>query len=182
MALLKKLYGISQLTSVDAGAATIASLKSSSYNSIQEYAAVFKKQQAILSGLGGPMSPIILSAFFRNGLDESLGPYVFQLIQGNKGSGTLLDIDTMASSLSECEMRTTNNESKALAAKFRKQEKATRARPANRPSASTSRPHSKNPTERKNNGETKKSACQYCQGYHRKEHCWYTNPDLAPDG
>jgi membrane carboxypeptidase/penicillin-binding protein len=71
---------ISQITTVDAAAAAIVRMKSSSYNSIQEYAAASKKQQAILSGMGAPLSPIILSASFRNSLDESLASFVFNLI------------------------------------------------------------------------------------------------------
>jgi hypothetical protein len=181
--LLKKIYGISQLTTVDAATARIASLKSTSYNSIQGYAAAFKKQQTILTEIGTPMPPTILSAFFRNGLDESLAPYVFSMIQGNKGSGDLLDIDTMVSSLAAREVRNHDDENnKALAARFGKQDKG-KTRPTSRPNTnSTSRTHSKNPNDRNDRKDgTKRSLCPNCGVYHRKENCWYIHPELAPD-
>ena len=46
-----------------------------------------------------------LSLFFRMGLEEGLEPYTFQLIQASKVSRKELDIDDMATALSEHDWR-----------------------------------------------------------------------------
>jgi hypothetical protein len=178
---LKKLYGISQLTTVDAATARIATLKSTSFNMIQEYASAFKKQQTILTEMGTPIPPQILAASFCNGLDESLAPYVFSMIQGNRGLGDFLDIDNIVAGLATREVRNHDNDNKALAAKFGKQDKG-RSRPNTNNSGSTSRTYSKHPNDRHNRkeGGTKRLPCPSCGAFHRKENCWYLYPELAP--
>ena len=56
------------------------------------------------------------------GLEEGLEPYIFQLIQAAKASGQELDIDDMATALSEYDRRVKLQEetSKAMAARFGK--------------------------------------------------------------
>ena len=68
----------------------------------------------------------VLTSFFRMGLEEGLEPYTFQLIQAAKASGKELEIDDIASALSEHDNRHKLSEEKAkvLAAKFGKQDKA----------------------------------------------------------
>jgi hypothetical protein len=117
---------------------------------------------------------VLLAALFRNGLEESLAPYVFNLVQQCKTLGSTLDIDSMVASLSEKQVRI--NDNKALAVIFGKQGKA-KWPPSNHAS---SRPHSRNPpTDRKDEKDGRKN-CPHRHKIHRKDNCWYTNPHLAP--
>ena len=104
----------------------------------------------------------ILVSFFRMGLEEGLEPYTFQLIQAAKQAGKELEIDEIASALTENDNRVKLSEesAKVLAAKCGKQDK-----------------------DKKKNKKEKKSdkKCPHCeQQGHNKDKCYYLVKYVRP--
>ena len=177
---LKKQYGASDLSTRDAALSAIARIESSSYKSIQEYTEAIKKQQTILTNMGVGLPAWQLSSFFRMGLEEGLEPYVFQLIQAAKASGQELNIDDMATALSEHDRRVKLQEetSKAMAARFGKQDKPEKPQHQRKNKKDTAK--DTKPGDRKDVGTP---PCSCCKSHrHGDTHCYYLHKHLRPEG
>ena len=166
--MLKKIYGVSDLATRSLALSKIARMESASYKGIQEYSEAIKKQHTILTNMGCGLPAWVLSTFFQLGLEDGLEPYTFQLIQAAKASGKELEIDDIASALSEHDNRLKLSEdtAKVLAAKFGKQDKANQDK-------------KKKKSEKAEKAE--KLTCSHCDMKgHLKDKCFYLVKEKRP--
>ena len=175
--MLKKQYGVSDLSTRDAALYAIARIQSSSYKSIQEYTKAIKKQQTILVNMGVGLPAWMLSSFFRGGLEAGLEPYMFQLIQAAKASGQELEIDDISSALSEHDRRikTQEDTSKAMAARFGKQDKQ------DKPQFKKKKDSAKDTKTTGQKDRHGNPPCGHCHSRtHGDTHCFLLHPELRP--
>ncbi len=160
---LIKMYRTADLATRDQALYEISRIDSDDFRSISEYSEHIKKHAKTLVDMDVGLPTWMLSTFFRLGLKEDLEPYVFNMIQQARNNKVELEIDDLTIALVEHDKRVSQSEdsSKAMAAKFGKQNK---------------------PTKNKGRGGDKER-CEHCDWEgHSKDKCYYLCPNLRPEG
>jgi hypothetical protein len=163
--ILKTQYEQSDLTTLYLATKELTQSKQSDFKSIQDYADWLKRAATKCSGTGKTVEPWMLSNLFLLGLNESLEPYIFGLIQSAKVNKSDLLIDEMTIALADHDKRSNPEEdlsSKSMVAQFGGKKR----RFGNN---SGFRRESKN--------------CTHCeQRGHNDQGCWLLHPKLRPIG
>jgi len=162
---LQTQYGQSDLTTIYLAVKDLTQSKQSDFKSIQDYADSLKRAATKCSDTGNTVAPWMLSNLFLLGLNESLEPYIFGLIQSAKVNKTGLSIEDMTIALVDHDKRIHDEEgssSKSMVAQFGK------------------KPKSRNNSRfRKGSNKT----CSHCElRGHSEQDCWFLHPKLRPDG
>jgi len=163
--ILKAQYEQSDLTTLFLATKELTQTKQSDFKSIQDYADSLKQAAVKCSDTGKTIQPWMLSNLFLLGLNESLEPYIFGLIQSAKVNKSDLLIDDMTIALADHDKRSNpedNFSSKSMVAQF----------------GGKKRKFGNNSELRR---ESKK--CAHCeQGGHSEQGCWLLHPKLRPYG
>jgi len=164
--ILKTQYEQSDLTILYLAIKELTQSKQSDFKSIQDYADWLKRAATKCADTGKTVEPWLLSNLFLLGLNESLEPYVFGLIQSAKVNKSDLLIDDMTIALADHGKRSNQEENssfKSMVGQF-----------------GGKKPKSRNNSKfRKNSDKT----CSHCeQKGHSEQSCWYLNPKLRPEG
>lgn len=161
--ILETQYGQSDLTTLYLAIKELNRAKQSDFKSIQDYADSLKRVATRCSNVGKTIESWMLSNLFLLGLNESLEPYIFGLIQSAKAKNSELLIDEMAIALADHDKRINDEEdfsSKSMVAQF-------------------------GGKKRKFGGKFRKGSnktCTHCeQTGHEQQRCWYLHPNLRPD-
>jgi len=157
--ILKTQYEQSDLTTLFLATKELTQSKQSDFKSIQDYADSLKQAAIKCADIGKTVEPWMLSNLFLLGLNESLEPYIFGLIQSAKVNKSELLIDDMTIALADHDKRSNQEEDssfKSMVAQFGgKKPKFFRK------------------------GSKKCAHCE--QGGHSEQNCWHLHPNLRPD-
>ncbi len=118
---LKTQYEQSDLTTLYLAIKELTQSKQSDFKSIQDYADSLKRAATKCSDTGKKVEEWMLSNLFLLGLNESLEPYIFGLIQSAKVNKTDLLTDDMTIALADHDKRSNQEEdfsSKSMVAQF----------------------------------------------------------------
>ncbi len=157
--ILKTQYEQSNLTTLFLATKELTQSKQSDFKSIQDYADSLKQAAIKCADIEKTVESWMLSNLFLLGLNESLEPYIFGLIQSIKVNKSELLIDDMTIALADHDKRSNQEKdfsSKSMVAQFDgKKPKFFRKR-------------------------SKK--CAHCeQGGHSEQNCWHLHPNLRTD-
>jgi len=108
--ILETQYGQSDLTTLYLAIKELNRAKQSDFKSIQDYADSLKRVATRCSNVGKTIESWMLSNLFLLGLNESLEPYIFGLIQSAKANNFELLIDEMAIVLADHDKRSNEEE------------------------------------------------------------------------
>jgi len=162
-----KLYSKSDLGTRDKAIFEISRADSSKYATIDTYASAIKGSNQTLFKMGLPLPEWMLNTFFRMGLEESLAPLLFSLIQSAKGSKEP-SINDIAAALSQHNRMIKDKEENqhAFTARFSKQDKPGKGKP---------------PTTDSGKKDEKKDRYNHCNYTgHKKNKCYFLNPKQRP--
>ncbi len=168
-----KLYSESDLGTRDKVMFEISRADSSKYATIEAYASEIKAVNQTLFKMGLTVPEWMLNTFFRMGLEESLAPLLFTMIQGAKGKQEP-SIDDMAAVIGQHDRMIRDKEENqyAFAARFGKQDKPGKGKPPTTP-----------PTTDSSKKDEKKDRCTHCNYTgHKKNKCYFLNPVQRPEG
>ena len=162
--ILETQYEQSDLTTLYLATKELNRSKQSNFKFIQDYADSLKRAATRCSNAGKTIEPWLLSNLFLLGLNESLEPYIFGLIQSAKANKSELLIDEMAIALADHDKRANEEEdfsSKSMIAQF----------------GGKKRKFGSNKFRKGSN-----KTCSHCeQTGHDQQKCWYLHPNLRPD-
>jgi len=159
--ILETHYEQSDLTTLYLATKELNRSKQSDFNSIQDYADSLKRAATKCSNAGKTVEPWLLSNLFLLGLNESLEPYIFGLIQSAKANKSDLLIGEMAIALADHDKRANEEEdssSKSMVAQFGGKKSKFRS-----------------------NSKTRK-VCSHCeQKDHDQQNCWHLHSKLRSE-
>lgn len=110
LGILKKLYGGTDLSTIDISYREISRSNLENFSNLEDYSEHLKKHREKIIQAGETISDWQMASAFRMGLPSRLNPYVFQLVHAAKTSGKELTIDEMVAALVAEEKRTEYDE------------------------------------------------------------------------